>query len=125
MTSTHQNPTASHAAATPVSDALNSAEGMAKHAANSAAEHVNQSLHALVQEVSPTLNSLADRVSQFSRQGMAAMHSGQHQMSNQLHHAKDSTISYIQHEPVKSVLMAAAIGAGLVTVFNLLTRSKH
>lgn len=106
-------------------DALNSAEGMAKHATHSAADQVNQSLHALVQEVSPKLTSMAERVAQMSRQGMAAMQHGQHQVSDSLHDAKDSTVSYIRHEPVKSVLIAAALGATLVTVFTLLTRSKH
>lgn len=113
------------AAASQVGDALNSAEGMAKHATSSAADQVNQSLHALVQEVSPKLTSMAERVAQMSRQGMSAVHNGQHQINESLHDAKDSTVGYIRHEPVKSVLIAAALGATLVTLFNLLSRSKH
>ena len=113
------------ATAAQLGDALNSAEGMAKHATHSAADQVNQSLHALVQEVSPKLTSMAERVAQMSRQGMAAMQNGQHHLSDSLHDAKDGTVSYIRHEPVKSVLIAAAVGAGLVTMLTLLTRSKR
>ena len=122
---TSTQPSSAKATAESIGDALSSAEGLAQHAATAAADQVNQSLHNLVQEVSPTLTNMAERVAQMSRHSVAAMKNGQHQISNSLHDAKDSTVSYIRHEPVKSVLIAAALGATVVTVFNLLTRSKH
>jgi ElaB/YqjD/DUF883 family membrane-anchored ribosome-binding protein len=37
-------------------------------------------------------------------------------------HARDATTSYIQHEPVKSMLMAAAVGAALMGLVALFSR---
>jgi len=111
--------TASHA---PVAQALNSAEQSVKHVADAAAEHVNQSLHTLVHEVSPALSRMAEQVAHLSRQGVHAVQNSGHQLNDKVHHASDSTVGYIRSEPVKAVLLAAAVGATLVTVFNLLSR---
>jgi ElaB/YqjD/DUF883 family membrane-anchored ribosome-binding protein len=68
---------------------------------------------------------MAEQVANLSRQGVQAVQSGGHQLSDKMHHASDSTVGYIRSEPVKSVLMAAVVGATLVTVFNLLSRPHH
>jgi len=39
--------------------------------------------------------------------------------------ASDKTIVYIQDEPVKSVLIAAAAGAALMALAGLMGRSRH
>lgn len=38
--------------------------------------------------------------------------------------ASESTVSYIRHDPVKSVLIAAATGAALMALVSLLTRTN-
>lgn len=40
-------------------------------------------------------------------------------------HARDAATDYIQHEPVKSMLLAAAVGAGLMALVALLSRNSH
>jgi ElaB/YqjD/DUF883 family membrane-anchored ribosome-binding protein len=47
-----------------------------------------------------------------------------HQMRVKAEHAADSTGHYIQHEPVKSMLMAAATGAALMALVSLVSRSR-
>lgn len=125
MTTTHNPVSAPLSAHAPVAQALNSVEQTVSHATTAAADHVNQSLHTLVHEVSPALSRMAEQVANLSRQGVQAVQSGGHQLSDKVHHASDSTVGYIRSEPVKSVLMAAVLGATLVTVFNLLSRPHH
>ena len=40
-------------------------------------------------------------------------------------HAADNTIVHIRQEPLKSVLIAGAIGAAIGALFTLLGRSRH
>jgi ElaB/YqjD/DUF883 family membrane-anchored ribosome-binding protein len=39
--------------------------------------------------------------------------------------ASEGTVNYIRHDPVKSVLMAAATGAALMALVGLLTRHNN
>ena len=103
--------------------AMNSAEKSVKHVAEATADQVGQSLHALMHEVSPALSRMAEQVAHLSRQGMNAAQNGGHQISEKIHHASDATTGYIRKEPVKAVLMAAALGAALVAVLNLRSHS--
>lgn len=122
MTTSHTPVSATSVPQAPVAQALNSAEKSVQHATQAATDHVNQSLHTLVHEVSPALSRMAEQVAHLSRQGVNAVQSGGHKLSDSVHHASDSTVGYIRNEPVKAVLIAAALGATLVTVFNLLSR---
>ena len=63
------------------------------------------------------LGSLSSSVDELRHAVPAAMH----RAADSARHAGDSTVSYIRHEPLKSVLVAAAIGAlavGLLAVFS-------
>lgn len=125
MTTAHTTTTDSTHMATPVVNALNSAEQSAKHLASGAADHASQTLHTLVNDVSPALGRMADQVAALSRQGVHAVQASGHQLSDTVHNASDKTLGYIRNEPVKSVLMAVALGATLVTVFHLISRPHH
>lgn len=57
-----------------------------------------------------------------AKEGLEAMHDGVHQWREKSLHAKDALTTYIQDEPVKSVLMAAAVGAALVGLLALTSR---
>ena len=46
-----------------------------------------------------------------------------HQLRVKARHASENTVSYIKHEPVKSMLMAAAVGATLAALVSLASRS--
>ena len=52
----------------------------------------------------------------------ALVHRGIDRVREQSLHAKDATTAYIQHEPVKSMLMAAAVGAALMGLVALFSR---
>jgi ElaB/YqjD/DUF883 family membrane-anchored ribosome-binding protein len=52
----------------------------------------------------------------------AMAHRGMDAVREKSQHARESTVSYIQHEPIKSVLMAAAVGAALMGLVALFSR---
>lgn len=71
------------------------------------------------------LAPLAEQASQTVDHAMDSVRETAHQLRLKAEHASDSTVSYIQHEPVKSVLIAAATGAVLMALVNLVSRSGH
>jgi len=67
------------------------------------------------------LKQFAQHSEALAHDGMEAVREGAHQLREKSLHVKDATATYIQHEPVKSVLIAAAVGAtlmGLVALFS-------
>jgi ElaB/YqjD/DUF883 family membrane-anchored ribosome-binding protein len=68
------------------------------------------------------LKQLAHDTESLTHRGMDAVREGTHQLREKSLHVKDATTSYIQHEPVKSVLIAAAVGAALMGLVALFSR---
>ena len=70
----------------------------------------------------------ADQVAKSSQQLAHGVIDGVRETSHQLRvkatHASDNTVHYIQHEPVKSILIAAATGAALMALISLFSRSR-
>ena len=58
-------------------------------------------------------------------QGAERMREASHQMSDTAKRASEGTANYIRHDPVKSVLIAAATGAALMALVSLLTRPHN
>jgi ElaB/YqjD/DUF883 family membrane-anchored ribosome-binding protein len=56
--------------------------------------------------------------------GMDRVRDTSHQMRESAARASEGTANYIRHDPVKSVLIAAATGAALMALVSLLTRSN-
>ncbi|MDO8274219.1 MAG: hypothetical protein Q7T22_01680 [Serpentinimonas sp.] len=65
---------------------------------------------------------LAHGTETLTHRGMEAVRECSHQLRQKSMHLKDATTSHIQHEPLKSVLIAAAVGAVLVGLVALLSR---
>lgn len=103
-----------HAAASTADNAIRSTQRVAQQGLDRLDDARSQTGTALKQFAHET-ESLAHR-------GMEAVREGSHQLREKSLHAKDATASYIQHEPIKSVLIAAAVGAALMGVVALLTR---
>lgn len=60
-----------------------------------------------------------------AQRSVAAVRAGSQHLLDRAHQASDRTVGYIQHEPVKSMLIAAATGAALMALVGLLTRQRH
>ena len=89
----------------------------------------NSSLDRLVGQVEsaraaagPALDGLTHDASAMAHRSMDALHLGAAQMRTQALQARDTTRDYIQHEPLKAVLIAAATGALIMMIGSLVGR---
>jgi ElaB/YqjD/DUF883 family membrane-anchored ribosome-binding protein len=62
---------------------------------------------------------LAHDTSTLTRCGMGALRDSGQQLREKSSHACKATADYIQHKPIKSVLIATAVGAGLMGLLAL------
>ena len=85
-----------------------------QHAARTAVDSMADSAH--------TLQEDAQRVTQ---RGADALRQGAQGLRDRAHQAGDSTRHYVQAEPVKAVLIAAATGAALMALASLLMRPRN
>ena len=102
--------------------AINSAQ----RAANETIDSVAKAAHDIRQDaIDPLLNRAADRVNEMASRSADALRKGSRQARATAQRASDTTVAYVKDEPVKAMLMAAASGAALLALFNLLTRSRN
>lgn len=71
-----------------------------------------------------TVSSLQEQTSKLAQRGMDAVHDSALQLREQAQHSTDATVQYIQREPIKSVLIAAAAGASLMALVTLMNRNR-
>lgn len=80
--------------------------------------------NSLIDRAATATDHAATQAMDAAKRGVAAVRNGSQHMLDQAHHASDSTVSYIRHEPVKSMLIAAATGAALMALVGLMTRPR-
>lgn len=73
----------------------------------------------------PVLNHAVEGVSAFAHRSVDSVRDASHQLRVKAEQASESTASYIRHDPLKSVLIAAATGAALMALVSLLTRNNN
>ena len=91
--------------------------------ANGALDNLAKSVEGLRQEAAPLLDRANEQAHALAQRGMDAVRDGTHQVRERALRASDATTAYIQHDPLKSVLIAAAAGAALMALIGLMTRS--
>jgi ElaB/YqjD/DUF883 family membrane-anchored ribosome-binding protein len=69
-------------------------------------------------------NQAVDSMGRVLNQSVERVREASHQVRDTAARASEGTVNYIRHDPVKSVLMAAATGAALMALVSLLTRSR-
>lgn len=108
--------------------AVQSAEQVAsstRQAIHNGMDDVSTSLDHARQETGTALRQLVSDSEALAHRGMDKVRDSASQLREKSLHAKDVTTHYIQHEPVKSVLMAAALGAALMGLLALMTSRHH
>ncbi len=81
--------------------------------------------HHALDSLSQSARQLQAAAGQLSQRGRDALRDGSRQVRASAHRASERTVGYIQDEPVKAVLMAAAVGAALVVLLGLTGRSRR
>jgi ElaB/YqjD/DUF883 family membrane-anchored ribosome-binding protein len=82
-------------------------------------------LAATGQAADQALNSMSHEAQNLAQRSSQLLHDSSAQMRKQAEQARDATRGYIQHDPLKAVLIAAAAGATLVLLGSLMTRNPR
>jgi ElaB/YqjD/DUF883 family membrane-anchored ribosome-binding protein len=94
--------------------------------ANEAMDGLAGSVEDLRSSAGPALGRVAEQAGALTQNGVNAVLNGSHHLAERARQAGDGTVRYIQHQPVKSMLMAAATGAALMGLVSLLaSRRRH
>ena len=82
----------------------------------------------LVDEVQPALNRmnqrLKDELHGLSESGKEVLSDAQHKLEKEAHHVRLTTEHIIQHDPIRSVLIAAGTGAAVALAASWFMRSR-
>jgi ElaB/YqjD/DUF883 family membrane-anchored ribosome-binding protein len=107
---------------------IDAAAHSADHAIRESQRVANQTLDHLADQVESArgradsdVRSLASGAAHLAERGTDALRRQSEQWREQAQHAR----GYIQHQPLKSLLIVAAAGAVLVLLGSLLTRRRH
>jgi ElaB/YqjD/DUF883 family membrane-anchored ribosome-binding protein len=110
---------------------LNGITDKAEHAVDSALHStqllVNATLDDLIEAMQKLRLGSDDPVGAFMQRGHTPAHDSSLHLRSQARRAAETTRDYMQHEPFKAMLMAAATGATLMALVNLIAgvRSRH
>jgi ElaB/YqjD/DUF883 family membrane-anchored ribosome-binding protein len=75
-------------------------------------------------QAAPVINRVAAKAQELANRSADAMRDRSAQLKEQAYRAQDMTVGYIKDEPLKSILIAAAAGAALMALVQLLTRDR-
>lgn len=78
----------------------------------------------LLDQATQAADQVAKTGQQLANSALEGVRNTTQQLRAKAEHASDNTVQYIQHEPVKSMLMAAATGAALMALVSLISRSR-
>jgi ElaB/YqjD/DUF883 family membrane-anchored ribosome-binding protein len=111
------------------SSAINSAAQSAEQAIRSSQRMANHTLDGLADQVEstraaagPVLDGWNAEAHHLTQRASDAIHQGAQQLKQQAQHMTSSTRGFIEHEPLKAVLIAVAAGAALMVLGSLIAR---
>lgn len=96
-----------------------------RHMANGALDTLKDSVDQVRDQVPSALVRSAAEVENLARRGIERAKETSAAVKDQAQRASDRTVSYIQDEPLKAVLIAAAAGATLAVLMGWLSRSRN
>ncbi|MEX8493351.1 hypothetical protein [Sphaerotilus sp.] len=93
---------------------------VAQRVATDALDSLAGAIQALRAQAEPLLDGAADQASSMAHRGLNSLHDSSAVLRTSARQASESTVSYIRHDPIKSILMAAATGAALMGLIGLM-----
>lgn len=96
-----------------------------QHATNGALDSLSGSVQGLRNQAGPLLANVSEQASALLNTGRDAVRNASHQVTDAALHARDGAVSYVREEPVKALLIAAATGAALMALVNMMNHSRH
>jgi ElaB/YqjD/DUF883 family membrane-anchored ribosome-binding protein len=108
-------------------NAADSAQGAIRstqRATDQALGRLSEKVEGMRSKAGPMLNKVASQAEAAARRGMDAVRDTSQQVRDRAIQGKDMTVAYVQEEPIKAMLIAAATGALLMGLITLLSRSR-
>ncbi|HZN87006.1 MAG TPA: hypothetical protein VFB53_09515 [Burkholderiales bacterium] len=102
-----------------------SAIGRTQQMADEALSSLSDKVHDMRGQAAPVINRVAAKAEELARRSADAMRDRSQLIKEQAYRAQDMTVGYIKDEPLKSILMAAAAGAALMALLQLLRTRDH
>ena len=93
--------------------------------ANQTLDGLADTVQDLRQQAAPLLNRGAEQAGALAQRSFDALRDATQQLRDKALRASDSTVNYVKEEPVKAMLIAAATGAALMALVNLMSGSRH
>jgi len=81
--------------------------------------------HNLADVAGPLMESANEQATEMAQRVVEAVRESSQQLQDRAARVSDSTVKYIRNEPVKSLLIAAATGAVLMALANLMWRARN
>jgi ElaB/YqjD/DUF883 family membrane-anchored ribosome-binding protein len=81
--------------------------------------------HNLADVAGPLMENANEQATEMAQRVVEAVRESSQQLQDKAARASDSTVKYIRNEPVKSLLIAAATGAVLMALANLMWRARN
>ncbi len=107
-----------HEAADNTTRALQSTRRNAVHGV----EKLDDQLQQWGADAAPAIERATDNAAQWARRSAQQLRDGSQQLQAKARHAADGTQQYVRDQPVKSVLIAAGVGALLMGLLSLFAR---
>jgi len=107
---------------------IDSAKQTAEDAIKSTQQAADEKLGQLADKVesvrspSPTINRIANDADLLRQRSVDALRNASFQARESAMRVSDNTVAYIRDEPVKAVLIAAAVGAATMALLNVIGR---
>lgn len=92
--------------------------------AHEALKTLTDALQELRLHTLPSAERAGAQVSALAQRGIDSVCDTSHQLRLKAEHASENTVAYIKHDPVKSVLIAAATGAALMALISLVSHAR-
>jgi len=103
-------------------DTANSAIRSTQNVANSAFDRLSDKVDSARDQAVPLINRLSSQAEAVARKSADAVRETSAQLRDKAMKAQETTVGYIKDEPVKAMLIAAAIGAALMALVSLASR---
>lgn len=97
----------------------------AVEAADSAIRSSQRVATQAIERVADRVDGMREQTQKLAQRGIDAVRDGSQQVRQRALQTADTTKAYVKDEPMKSILIAAAIGAGLMALISLLGRSSR
>ncbi|MDD4942648.1 hypothetical protein [Rhodoferax sp.] len=96
-----------------------------QQAASDALDTLTDALQNLSHQALPMAERAQAQASALAKRGLDGVLDTTHHMRRTAEQASESTVAYIKHDPVKSVLIAAATGAALMALISLVSHTRQ